>query len=241
MNSRAKKWNLFFCLALTILLVGGLFESSARARNRLQKKPTSKKVSVSQAINPLKEFEKTYSEAKSLEADITQEVYQATLDRTKTSKGSIKLAKPGFVRWDTLEPEMSVMVSNGRALWYYSPQAAGKEKGQAISQDPKEIQKQPLFRLMTGTKAIEPDFKQESSKALEKGGFEFKLSPVASMGDLKTVTLKVSEAYLIETVDLEYNSGNKTKIMLQNQKLNGKFPAEIFQFKPPAGTEVLHY
>jgi outer membrane lipoprotein-sorting protein len=39
---------------------------------------------------------------------------------------------------------------------------------------------------------------------------------------------------------LETQSGNKTKFTLQNQTLGAKLPAQIFDFKAPAGTEVVN-
>ncbi|RYZ95284.1 MAG: outer membrane lipoprotein carrier protein LolA, partial [Proteobacteria bacterium] len=77
----------------------------------------------------LAKLQGAYKQAASVSADFTQEVYQASLARTKTSKGNLKLSKPGMVRWEISEPEATVMVSDGRKVSYFTPDARGKGKG----------------------------------------------------------------------------------------------------------------
>jgi outer membrane lipoprotein-sorting protein len=59
------------------------------------------------------------------------------------------------------------------------------------------------------------------------------------MGDIQAVQLKVDAKYLIRELITETETGNKTKITLQNQVLGAKLPPALFEFKPPADTEVL--
>lgn len=185
-----------------------------------------------------------YKNTASVSADFNQEVYQASLARTKTSRGSIKLAKPNLVRWEIYEPEASIMVSNGRKLSYFTPDARGKGKGQVIERKATELQRQPMFRILTGSAALDKEFaveKQAVVEGSEKGEnlTELTLRPKKPMGDLERATLRVNSKYLIQELILETQSGNKTKITLQNQTLGAKLPAQLFDFKPPADTEVV--
>ena len=68
---------------------------------------------------------------------------------------------------------------------------------------------------------------------------ELVLKPQKRMGDIVTVRLKVDPKYLIRELITETETGNKTKITLQNQVLGAKLPPALFEFKPPADTEVL--
>lgn len=188
---------------------------------------------------------KSYKKASSVEADFVQEVFQASLARTKTSSGSLKLAKPNLVRWEIYEPEASVMVSDGSKVSYFTPDARGKGKGQVIIRKASELTRQPLFRILTGASALEKEFevkKKEKVPGLTKEAKELTaltLEPRKPMGDLKEAVLKVNSKYLIEELILETQSGNKTKITLQNQTLGAKLPRQLFEFKPPADTEVI--
>jgi outer membrane lipoprotein carrier protein len=186
----------------------------------------------------LSRLHNSYKKAQGLEADFVQEVYQASLARTKTSRGSIKLAKPNLVRWEISEPEASVMVSNGRRVSYFTPDARGKGKGQVIERSASELQRQPLFRILAGSSPLEKEFSIMRQTSLEDGT-ELLLKPKKPMGDLEQAILRVSAKYLIEEMILETHSGNKTKITLQNQALGAKLPRQLFEFKPPADTEIL--
>ncbi|MGZ3650479.1 MAG: outer membrane lipoprotein chaperone LolA [Bdellovibrionota bacterium] len=192
----------------------------------------------------LARLQKSYKSSASLEADFLQEVYQASLGRTKTSKGSIKLSKPNLARWEIYEPEASVMVSNGHKLSYYTPDARGKGKGQVIERKATELEHQPLFRILTGNAPLDLEFKIEKNTEVDgtaegEKWTELVLKPQKKISDIATVQLKVDSKYLIREMITESDTGNKTKITLQNQVLGAKLPPALFEFKPPADTEVL--
>jgi outer membrane lipoprotein carrier protein len=221
-----------FDLASLLLLLFVLVPADASAK----KKPSS---SFS-----LSKLQASYKGTGSLEADFVQEVYQASLARTKTSKGSLKLSKPNFVRWETYEPEASVMVSNGRKVSYFTPDARGKGKGQVIERSAGELAKQPLFRILTGSARLDKEFKVQKQSEVpgqepEEKWTELSLKPLKPMGDLVHVQLRVNSKYLIQELITESESGKKTKFTLQNQALGAKLPPALFEFKPPADTEVL--
>lgn len=200
-------------------------------------------------ISPVKKIsldklQATYKSKASLEADFIQEVYQASLARTKTSKGNIRLSKPNFVRWEIAEPEASIMVSNGRRVSYFTPDARGKGKGQVIERAASELERQPMFRILTGSAPLTKEFtvtKEEKIEGVAKGETftEIWLKPKKPMGDINEVRLRVDPKYLIRELNLENENGNKTKITLQNQSLGDKLPTALFDFKAPEGTEVI--
>jgi chaperone LolA len=185
-------------------------------------------------------LEKKYKSSTSFEADFVQEVYQATLAKVKTSKGNIRLKKPGSIRWETYNPEASIMVSNGHKLWYYTPNAGLKGKGQVIEHSANELMKQPLFQILTGTSGLEKEFSIVKTEAKDAdSSTELTLKPKIVTQDLELVRLKIDDNYLISEIFLKNKSGNTTKISLLNQHLNATFPAVLFNFVPPAGVEVL--
>lgn len=192
----------------------------------------------------LSRLQAAYKNPGSIEADFQQEVFQASLARTKTSKGNLRLSKPDFVRWEIFEPEASVMVSDGRKVSYFTPDARGKGKGQVIERKAAELKNQPLFRILTGQAALSQEFTllgREVVAGAQSGekATELKLQPKKPMADLATLKLRVGPKYLIEEIILENKSGNKTKITLHNQALGDKLPPALFQFKAPEGTEIV--
>lgn len=192
----------------------------------------------------LERLQETYRKQPSLQADFIQEVYQATLARTKTSMGRLQLAKPSLIRWEVHEPEASVMVSNGRKVFYFTPNARGPGKGQVIEKSANELTRQPLFRILTGDVPLTKEFtvlKQEKVPGVAKDeSLTFiELKPKKTMGDIANLKLRVDAKYLIRELILENVNGNSTKITLQNQTLGDKLPPALFDFKPPEGTEIL--
>lgn len=221
-------------LLVLLLSFAWVYPSFAVERGKLS---TQKKFSLSK-------LQDTYKQAGSMEADFTQEVYQASLARTKTSKGHIQLKSPNRVRWEIHEPEASVLVSNGKKLWYFNPDARGKGKGQVILRNPRDLQAQPIFRILTGSAPLEKDFKITKTErvagvAKDQRLTAITLEPKKPLSDLKEATLKVDSKYMISELILNNLSGNRTKISLQNQVLGASLPAALFEFKPPEGTEVL--
>lgn len=231
-----KSAQLVLLLLVAVFCFTGTFCPEIADAKKLQKK--TQKFSLSA-------LQRTYQKTESLEADFIQEVYQASLARTKTSQGALKLSKPSLLRWEIYEPEASIMVSNGRRVWYYTPDAGGKGKGQVVERKSQELQKQPLFRILTGAAKLNAEFTvlslQEKKEALSKDSIwvTVELKPKQSMGDLAKATLKVNPKYLITEIIIENQSGNTTKITLQNQHLGAKLPPALFDFKPPEGTEIL--
>jgi outer membrane lipoprotein carrier protein len=225
-------------------------KETKKSRERSPKKQKRNKKAVSgatpsAALAELEKLEKVYAQAGRVEADFRQEVYQAALARTKVSSGSITLSKPNLVKWETLQPERSVLVSDGRRVHYYSPDARGKDKGQVIVRPPRELEQQPIFRILTGRTPFQKEFALEGSHG-EAGADtasppskRLVLVPKAPMGDLERLELSISDKYLILEMILHNKSGNRTKFTLQNQRLGDRLPPAVFAFTPPPGTEVL--
>ena len=192
----------------------------------------------------LDQLQEKYRSSESVSADFVQEVYQAALAKTKTSKGHLKLSKPNFLRWEIDEPESSVMVSNGNKFSYFTPDAKGKGKGQVIERKAKELQKQALFRILSGASNLNKEFEilknsQSSEQDKAKILTSLELKPFKPIGDVTTVSLKISANYLIQEIYLVNTAGNKTRITLQNQELGDKLPTALFDFHPPQGTEIV--
>ncbi len=66
------------------------------------------------------EVDRHYNQLRSLEADFT-EIYQGGgIERTES--GTLRLKKPGKMRWDYRSPEEKLFVSDGANAWLYLPQ-----------------------------------------------------------------------------------------------------------------------
>lgn len=188
----------------------------------------------------------SYRDAATLRADFVQEVFQATLARTKTSTGEIYLKKPNLFRWEVKEPEASHTVSDGKKLHYFTPNAGAKGKGQVIVRPSRDLTRQPLFQILTGTTALQEEFlvlKSERIDGIVAGESETRLTlqPKKSTHwqEVDEIALTVSSKYLISEINILHTSGNKTRIRLQNQTLGSKLSPKLFHFSAPQGAEVI--
>jgi outer membrane lipoprotein carrier protein len=191
-------------------------------------------------------LQETYRNAKTVTADIKQEVFQASLARTKSSSGNLAIETPNKIHWEITEPEKSLTVSNGKKIWYYTPNSGASGKGQVVEKNSGQIFNQPLFRILTGSADLTNEFtleKEERIIGIVQGKSVTKLTlkpkKTRSWGDMERVVLTVESNYLISEVLILGSSGNRTKISLQNQQLGTKLSPKLFDFSPPAGAEIL--
>jgi outer membrane lipoprotein carrier protein len=244
----------FAVLFLAILILSLSFLSTAIAAPTKKKSKGAAPTQKSQSLK-LEDIENLYKTTSALEANFIQEVYQASLGRTKTSSGSITLAKPNRVRWETYKPDASVMVSNGLRLWYYTPAIDPKGKGQVLVHPASELNRQPIYKILTGQAALTKEFaleKIEPAPVLEPSPIDTQVKPLEpkylylkprqTMKDIQSVRLLAAAQdakYLISEILIQNKNGNSTKISLQNITLGAKLPTSLFDFKPPPGSEII--
>jgi outer membrane lipoprotein carrier protein len=64
-----------------------------------------------------------YERTSDLEAHFVQNYTYAAFGRSQVSKGTLKVKKPGKLRWDYAEPSKKTIVVNGSKLVQYEPEA----------------------------------------------------------------------------------------------------------------------
>src|SRR5512138_530436 len=69
-----------------------------------------------------REVQGFYEQTRDLEADFVQTYTYASFGRTQTSRGTLKVKKPGKLRWDYAEPSRKTIVVNGSRLVQYEPE-----------------------------------------------------------------------------------------------------------------------
>lgn len=54
-------------------------------------------------------------------ADFNQQVLDSDGNELQNASGTLAVQKPNLVHWNTAEPDESLIVSDGKTLWYYNP------------------------------------------------------------------------------------------------------------------------
>lgn len=190
---------------------------------------------ASSSNNPLADVQSTYKNVKTLTAEFTQQLKNVALGTTKESSGRIFIKRPEMFRWETHQPEQSILVSNGKKVWYYTAPFRKGEKGQVMTKRAADVQSRLAIDLLAGTINTEKDFKV---KRLADDQIE--LIPLKAAGDIERVQLYIEKpTKLVYKLVLFTKSGNQTALTLKNVTLGPNLSDTMFNFIPPANTEEI--
>ena len=168
----------------------------------------------------------------SYQADFTQKTMR-NAQAVKTIKGKVFLQRPGFFRWEVLEPLHQVIIANPKALWVYDVDLA-----QATQQSMVANQNNTLARLLSGSnEVIQKDFKvvQYTHTATFS---TFTLEPKSKDNAFESVTL-IFDHQQLQGLSFINNMGEKNEVTFDKIKLNTSIDSGLFKFTPAPGVDVL--
>jgi outer membrane lipoprotein carrier protein len=201
---------------------------------RKQAAPTPASKALKELPQVLQDLEVKYIRAVTLQADFTQINEIAALKTTKTSSGVLMVKRPDKLRWETLKPDMNLLVSDGRHFWFYTPPFDEGEHGQVIEKKSSEINSKLANALISGRFSAAGDMKirQESPS-------KFLLVPKAgTAGTVSRAEIEIDPAEgLIRKVTLEHKGGNRSEITLSKIELGKKIGDDAFVFEAPPNTD----
>ena len=178
-----------------------------------------------------------YNHLRSLEAEFT-EVYRGSgMDRTES--GTLWLKKPGKMRWEYRSPKEKLFVSNGKDAWFYVPddRQARKEAAKKL-----EDVRSPLAFLLGKTK-LEKELRGLSIAsdidALGPGNTVLRGVPTALADRVSEIILEITPDGRIVRLVMQGVDGASTEYRFTDQKENLAIADGRFDFRAPAGTEVV--
>lgn len=191
-----------------------------------------------QDIRPLAQaVDEHYNRLRSLQADFTEIYRGAGAERVES--GTLWLKKPRKMRWEYRSPKEKLFVSNGKAVWFYTP-----GERQARKTDPKKLDdlRSPIAFLLGKTK-LESEL-QGLSKALDQsplavGDTVLRGVPKAMADQINQVVLEINPANQIVRIVLDQIDGTTTEFRFSDLKENQEFSDRRFEFAPPPGVEVV--
>ncbi len=187
----------------------------------------------------LKSLEQFMAAAHSGRADFTQTVTAPPKDgqapRPKLSSGSFEFQRPGRFKFVYKKPFEQTIVADGKTLWLYDAdlnQVTERPQAQALGSTPAA-----LLTSAPDLAALRADYQLQS--APEQDGLQWVLAtPKASEGQLKSVRVGF-EGDRLAALDIVDGFGQRSQIRFSGMQINPALPAGTFQFKPPAGADVL--
>lgn len=180
------------------------------------------------AVDTLKDF---IRDVKTGRAQFTQTVTSPDGAKKKTSTGSFEFSRPNRFRFIYAKPFEQVIVADGQKVWIYDAdlnQASSRKFSAALGATP--------AALLAGG-SLDKDFDLAALPA--RDGLDWaSATPKAKDGAFKSVRVgfRAKELAALEIVD----AFDQRSLLQFSQFTAGvSFGAETFQFKPPAGADVI--
>ena len=166
---------------------------------------------------------------------VTSPARDGKAERSKTSTGTFEFQRPGRFKFVYLKPFAQTIVADGKTLWLYDVdlnQVTQRAQAQALGTTPAA-----LLTSAPDLKALRADFTLESAPAQD--GLEWVLAtPKAKDGQLQSVRVGF-EGNQLAALDILDSFGQRSLIRFNGLQANPALPATAFQFKPPAGADVV--
>lgn len=180
------------------------------------------------AVDALRDFAR---DVKSGKASFTQTVTSPDGKRKKVSSGSFEFQRPNQFRFAYAKPFEQVIVADGHKVWIYDAdlnQASSRKLTDALGATP--------AALLAGSN-LERDFTLKALPA-EAGLDWVQASPKQAESTIQSLKLgfKGRELAAMEIID---GFGQRSRLDFSAVQANVAVPAERFQFKLPAGADLI--
>jgi outer membrane lipoprotein carrier protein len=180
----------------------------------------------------LKGVEDRYNHAQTLQVAFTESY---TLQgRKRTEKGDLFLRKPGRMRWQYSAPAGKLFVSDGKFVYYYSPDENRAEK---MKLKETEDMRAPLAFLL-GRLQFQNDFREFRTQPDEAGVFITAI-PKSDKLPYTEVTFLVSPDFAIHWLRVRGQDGSALEFAFDGEKMNPPIGNMMFRFAPPPGAEYV--
>jgi outer membrane lipoprotein carrier protein len=176
---------------------------------------------------------------KSGRADFTQVVTAPAKDgmqaRTKTSSGTFAFSRPNKFNFHYKKPFEQTIVADGQTLWLYDVdlnQVTARAQAQALRATPAA-----LIASAPDLQSLQRDF--TLSAAPDKDGLEWvQAIPLAKDGSLQSVRVGFKAGVLC-VLEIRDAFGQQSRLSFGAFVANAAADSSLFQFKPPAGADVI--
>ncbi|MFV0575144.1 MAG: outer membrane lipoprotein chaperone LolA [Vibrio sp.] len=183
--------------------------------------------SASVFAGPKEELNARLSKNEGFSADFTQKVTSPDGEVLLDGKGKADISRPSLFRWETTEPDETLLVSDGKTVWYYSPfveQVTIMNQADATAQTP--------FVLLTRNRASD-----WANYNVTQSLDTFTLKPTAADANVGTFQIKISAAGVVQAFNVIEQDGQRSQFNFSSFK-TAKPMNSLFNFSVPKGVEV---
>ena len=181
-----------------------------------------------------KTLQARYQSVRDFSADFTQ-IYRAGVLKTRTQEsGTVAIKKPGKMRWTYSKPQRKELVSDGRTMYWYDPEARQVERWDV----PDQATTPDLF--LSGKGDIVRDFTASHAESAIAGTVALKLVPRRAEPEYEFLVVSFEPVSMrIRALMTRDHQGGESTLTFTNIKENRGLPDRDFVFKVPSGVKVV--
>lgn len=180
----------------------------------------------------LASFIKKLEQMDSMQANFVQTTRDKRNNVLQELKGTLLVAKPGKMRWQTEAPYAQLVVSDNQSVWMYD-----EDLEQVTIRDMEQrVQETPALLLSGNNKEISENF---AVSFTENGSFSrYSLKPKDASQLFERIEFQYFEK-TIESMRIYDATGQITEIVFSDIENNPQTTPAQFIFKAPKGTDVI--
>ncbi|MCG3460334.1 outer membrane lipoprotein chaperone LolA [Xenorhabdus bovienii] len=163
----------------------------------------------------------------SFHASFTQTVTSSDGSAIQNGEGQLWVKRPNLFNWHMTAPDESVLVSDGKTLWFYNPFVE-----QVTANWLKDAAGNTPFMLIARNDSA--DWKQYN---VVQNGNNFELMPSNANGNLKHFSITVTPEGAIQKFTAVEQDGQKSAYQLKGQQ-NTRVDESKFKFTMPEGVTL---
>ena len=170
------------------------------------------------------------------QADFQEQRVIRLMKKPILSAGKVWFQPPNKFRREVTGSSPSLTVSDGRQLWIYYPSFKSAERYPLGKGSPLDSTVAAINSSLN-LEDVENTFQITAAKI--ENGYELRLMPRASSMKrvFQKLELRINDQLRVERTDMLLPNGDRIVTTYSNQT-RGPVPASMFEFTPPAGTEI---
>ena len=155
--------------------------------------------------------------------------------RPKVSTGTFEFLRPSRFRFVYKKPFEQTIVADGQTLWLYDvdlAQATARKQTQVLASTPAA-----LIASAPDLRSLEAEFELSNTPSIDR--LDWVLArPKAKDGAVQSVRIAFRNGALA-TLEILDSFGQRSVMQFSQFEANPALEASVFQFKPPAGVDVI--
>ncbi len=196
-------------------------------------------LSPAEVKNLLARIRQERAAAPQVQADFQEEKTMRLMNKPIVSSGKVSFQMPNKFRREVKGSSPSVTVSDGQQLWIYYPNFKSAERYSLGKRSPLDSVIAAINTALN-LENVEASFHIAATKLdPPKAGYELDLTPRSpSMKRMfQKLKVQINDDLLLQRTEMLQPNGDRVVTVYSNQT-RAPIPASMFEFTPPAGTEV---